>query len=105
MFGLYLQYLNMSIGSGGNNCKVRNTEYLLITGQFFQMFCNSAGNLSADTGIYFVKYQGIRFIGGSQTVFSASMTRESSPPDAILLSGLTGSPGLVLIKNSTESNP
>ena len=39
------------------------------------------------------------------TVLIASMTRESSPPEATFTSGLSGSPGLAERRNSTESTP
>ena len=38
-------------------------------------------------------------------LFSASMKRQVSPPDAIWASGLGGSPGLVAARNSTVSTP
>ena len=39
------------------------------------------------------------------TLITASMTRESSPPEAISRSGPAGTPGLGAIMNSTESPP
>ena len=41
---------------------MRDTEYLLITSKSLQMFSNGAGHFSTDTGVYFIKYQCIRFI-------------------------------------------
>jgi len=39
------------------------------------------------------------------TVFSANISREVSPPEATLTSGLGGSPGLADTRNSTLSRP
>ena len=39
------------------------------------------------------------------TVISASITRDSSPPEAVSRSGAAGTPGLGAIRNSTRSAP
>ena len=63
------------------------------------------GHGPTHAGIHFVEDQHRHMIFSAKTVFSASMIRESSPPDAMRLSGRSGSPMLLASKTRPGHDP
>ncbi len=68
-------------------------------------FRDGLGNPPAYTGVHFVKDDGGDILLGRKILFIASITLESSPPEATFDSGFKGSPVFVEIKNFTRSIP
>ena len=103
----------MLIGEGGDLRQVGDAENLLAAAEGFEFLADGFGGAAADADVDFVEDEGARrgFLSGLLTEFSstatlrASITRESSPPEAISMSGLSGSPGLVAMRYSTASQP
>jgi hypothetical protein len=107
----------MLIGEGGDLREVGDAEDLLGAAEGFELLADGFGGAASDADVDFVEDERAR--GGflfdlvefdleepsSTATLRARSTRESSPPEAISTSGLSGSPGLVAMRYSTESQP
>ena len=88
----------------------------LLCAELAQARADGARGVPADAGVDLVEHERRardasarrappRPRRGARTLMSASITRESSPPEAISRSGPAGTPGLGAIMNSTASPP
>ena len=82
---------------------MRDAERLPLLRERAQLLAHDARGRAAHAGIDLVEHHRARAPAPVATVMSASITRESSPPDAISRSGPGGTPGFGAIRNSTAS--
>ena len=78
----------------------------LRSAELAQPRADGAGGVAADAGVDLVEHERrVGRDGAWATLMIASITRESSPPEAISRSGPAGTPGFGAIRNSTASPP
>ena len=86
--------------------QVGDADDLARGGEVAQLLAHRAGRLPADAGVDLVEDERRPPPApAAATPMSASMTRESSPPEAVSRSGPAGTPGFGAIRNSTASAP
>ena len=95
----------MIVGNSGNQRLVCNTKYLVGARQVSQFIAHRLQGFAGQSGFDFVEDN-----RGTQSLLArcdliASITRESSPPEAIFATGINGWPGLGQIINSMRSMP
>ena len=95
----------MAVGERGDLRQVRDADDLAAGRELAQLLADRPGGLAADAGVDLVEDQRRPGRPRAATPISASITRESSPPDAVSRSGPAGTPGLGAIRNSTSSAP
>ena len=95
----------MAIGKGGDLRQVRDAQDLMDPREIAELLANDGAHAAADVGVDFVEHQDAHAIRLRQMLLSASMTRESSPPEAMRRRGRAGWPGLGAIINSAVSRP
>ena len=106
------------IGEGRNLREVGDAEDLLGAGESLSLWPTASAarppipmSISSKTRVRGVVFffdlveSDLEWEPSSTATFSARRTRESSPPEAISTSGLSGSPGLVEMRYSTSSQP
>jgi len=80
----------MLIGEGGDLGQMRDAQNLLRAAESLQFVADGFGGASVRGVVFFFDLDE----DSSTATLRASSTRESSPPEAISISGLRGSPGL-----------
>ncbi len=100
----------MMIGEPCDLREMRDAQHLARCGELLQSPAHRFRRAAADAGVHFVEHQCSRSRSsmrraGEVQAFSASATREISPPDAILSSGFGSSPTFGEIRNSIASAP
>ena len=96
----------VAVAERGDLGQVGDAEHLPALRQRAQAGADRARGVPADARVDLVEHE--RAVGERRSVATlmiASITRESSPPEAISRSGPAGTPGLGAIMNSTASPP
>ena len=102
------------IGKGGDLRQMRYAQHLLRAAQRLQLLTNGISRAATNADVDFIEDERARrgqFLSwiwtqlSSTATFSASITRDISPPEAISCSGFSGSPGFVAMRYSTSSQP
>ena len=94
----------MLIGHSRDLRQMRDADDLLGHRELTELFTDTLSGHAGNTGIHLVKDQGTSS-RSANTFLSASMMRESSPPEAILLMRPSASPAFAEIKKRTLSAP
>ena len=97
-----------ALAERGDLGQVGDAQHLPALGEIAQTLAHRAGGMAADPGVDLVEHQRrlpAMTVRAWPAVSSASITRESSPPDPISRSGPAGTPGFGAIRNSTASPP
>ncbi len=109
---LSLFHSEVLISEGCDLGQMRNAQDLLGATERLEFVPNGFGCAASDAYVDFIEDEGAgsRFLSGleefsSTATLRASITRLSSPPEAISTRSLSGSPGLVAIRYSTVSQP
>ena len=85
--------------------QVGYADHLGLAGELAQPRPDRTGGVTADPGVDLVEHQRDPLRGPWAALRIASITRESSPPEAISRTGPPGTPGFGAITNSTASPP
>ena len=103
--GRVLDDREVAVGERGDLRQVGDADDLAAAGELAQLLADRARGLAADAGVDLVEDQRRPGPAWAATPMSASITRDSSPPEAVSRSGPAGTPGLGAIRNSTSSPP
>ena len=95
----------VAAGERGDLRQVRDAEDLAALGELAQPRADRARGLAADAGVDLVEDERARPSRRSATPSSASITRDSSPPEAVSRTGPAGTPLFGASRNSTASAP
>jgi len=95
--------VEMMIAEFCNLGQMGNADNLVMFGKRGKFFTHNLCHTPSDTGVNLIKYNGLSV--WASIAFSASTTRESSPPETMLDSGLRGSPTFGAIKKTAWSIP
>ena len=89
----------------GDLRQVRDAQDLAAVGQRAQLRADRPGRVAADARVDLVEDERSPSAPSLATPIRASITRESSPPEAISRSGPAGTPAFGAMRNSTASAP
>ena len=92
-------------GQRGDLRQVGDADHLAALAERAQPLADDAGGVAADPGVDLVEDQGRRRRPPAPRPQRASITRESSPPEAASRSGAASIPGFGAILSSTDSAP
>ena len=87
----------MAVGVAGDLRQVRDAQHLMVRRELAELVADDRAEPAADVGVDLVEHQHAdRGRSAARMPFSASMIRDSSPPEAILRRGCGGQAGVGL---------